>query len=69
MDKLATKFVSYKSFKITLQGVTFSDSLNVENWPEGLIVKRYFTPKQSIVVKDKQVDSASKNLITNQQES
>ena len=40
--KLNTKYDSYSSFHITLTGITFSESVNLENWPEGVLVKRLF---------------------------
>ena len=39
--KLNTKYDSYSSFHITLTGITFSESVNPENWPEGVLVKRF----------------------------
>ena len=33
---------SYSSFKISISGISFKNSLDVENWPEGMFVKRYY---------------------------
>ena len=38
-EKLITKYDTYNSFKVSLYGVTFKDSLNTDNWPEGILVK------------------------------
>ena len=41
-EKLKTKWDSYASFKISMTGISFKDSLDIENWPEGIFVKRFY---------------------------
>ena len=41
--KLDTKYSSYSSFYIVLNGVSFNESINVENWPSGTLVKRFYS--------------------------
>ena len=40
--QLKSKFDSYSSFHLTIQGISFSDSINPNNWPEGVLVKRFY---------------------------
>ena len=42
-EKLITKYGTYNSFKVYLYGVTFKDSLNTDNWHEGILVKRFYS--------------------------
>ena len=43
--KLSAKFPeSYFSFRITVSGVAVEDALNMEYWPEGALVKKFFSP-------------------------
>ena len=42
-EKLITKYDTYNSFKISLYGVTFKDSLNTDNWPAGILVKQFYS--------------------------
>jgi len=42
--KLKTKFDTYSSFKITLSGINFKDSLNPDCWPNGVLIKRFYSP-------------------------
>ena len=42
-EKLITKYDTYNSFKVYLYRVTFKDSLNIDNWPEGILVKRFYS--------------------------
>ena len=42
-EKLITKYDTYNSFKVSLYGVTFKDSMNTDNWPEGILVKRFYS--------------------------
>ena len=46
-EKLQTKFDSYCFFKVTHDNITFQNSLNMNNWPEGIIVKRFYANKQN----------------------
>ena len=39
--KLATKFNSYSSFKIT--NVSQKDVLDMDKWPEGILVKKFYS--------------------------
>ena len=49
--KLKTKFDSYSSFRISISSISFKDSLGVENWPEGIFVKRYYVvPGNTVLV-------------------
>ena len=43
--KLKTKFDSYSSFRIMLNGINFKDSLklNPESWPSGVLIKRFYS--------------------------
>ena len=41
-EKLITKYDTYNSFKVYLYGVTFKDSLNIDNWPEGILIKQFY---------------------------
>ena len=36
-EKLKTRFDTYKSFRVTLHDVTFHESMNLDNWPEGVL--------------------------------
>ena len=38
---LKTKFNSYSSFRIILNGMNFKDSLNPDRWPCGVLIKRF----------------------------
>ena len=42
-EKLITKYDTHNSFKVSLYGVTFKDSMNTDNWPEGILVKRFYS--------------------------
>ena len=42
--KLKTKFDSYSSFRIMLNGINFKDSLNPESWPSDVLIKRFYSP-------------------------
>ena len=41
--KLKTKYNTYSSFKVVISGIPFKESLSLENWPEGVLVKRFYT--------------------------
>ena len=45
--KLKTKFDSYSSFRIMLNGINFKDSLNPESWPSGVLIIRFYSPALS----------------------
>ena len=45
--KLKTKFESYSSFRIMLNGINFKNSLNPESWPRGVLIKRLYSPALS----------------------
>ena len=40
--QLKSKFDFYSSFHLTIQGISFSDSINPNNWSEGVLVKRFY---------------------------
>ena len=40
--QLKSKFDSYSSFHLTVQGILFSDSVKPNNWPEEALVKRFY---------------------------
>ena len=40
--QLQTKYNTYSSFYLQIDGISFDESLNLDNWPEGLLVKRYY---------------------------
>ena len=43
--KLLVKFPeSYSSFRVTVSGVAIKDALNMEYWPKGALVKKFFSP-------------------------
>ena len=41
--KLKTKYNTYSSFKVVILGIPFKESLSLENWPEGVLVKRFYS--------------------------
>ena len=41
--KLETKYNTYSSFKVVISGIPFKESLSLENWPKGVLVKRFYT--------------------------
>ena len=41
--KLATKFNSYSSFKITITNVSQKDVLDMNKWPEDILVKKFYS--------------------------
>ena len=43
-EQLTTKFPTYSSFVVTITGVSFKESLNLNNWPSGSLVKRFYAP-------------------------
>ena len=40
--QLQTKYNTYASFYVQIDGISFDESLNLDNWPEGWLVKRYY---------------------------
>ena len=42
--KLKTRYDSYASFEISITGVQFNDCFNLENWPEDILVKKFYNP-------------------------
>ena len=38
--QLLTKYNRYASFHVPIDGISFGESLNLDNWPDGLLVKR-----------------------------
>ena len=45
--ELKTKFDSYSSFRIVLNGINFKDSSNPESWPSGVLIQRFYSPALS----------------------
>ena len=43
VEKLKTKFDSYSSFKISIAGVPAKECLDLEQWPTGILVKKFST--------------------------
>ena len=41
--KLKTIYNTYSSFKVVISGIPFKESFSLENWPEGVLVKRFYT--------------------------
>lgn len=46
-DKLPTKHPSYASFKIGAPWSFASDLMKSENWPEGILIGKYYPPRSS----------------------
>jgi len=42
-NKLNTKYPDYSSFKLSIHGISFKDSVDPDNWPQGTLVKRFFS--------------------------
>ena len=42
-SQLSTRYPSYASFKIVMHGISLQDALNLDNWPEGILVKRFYS--------------------------
>ena len=42
--KLKTRYDIYALFKISITGVLFNDCFKLENWPEGILVKKFYNP-------------------------
>lgn len=62
--QLKTRYETYSSFKVSLYGVSFKDSLLCENWPEGILVKRYFPPTNQTNQENSAVPSSTANAVT-----
>ena len=58
-SSLKTRHNSYASFKISFSGVLFKNCLDAENWPEGVLVKRYYPPNSEKVNSDTYAESGS----------
>ena len=41
---LKTRYDNNASFKISITGVLFNDCFNLENWPDGILVKKFYDP-------------------------
>ena len=55
--QLRTRFDSYSSFHLTIAGISFKEFVNPENWPEGVLVKRFY--EKSTAVDDSPSNSIS----------
>ena len=42
-SQLSTRYPSYDSFKIVMHGISQQDALNLDNWPEGILVKKFYS--------------------------
>ena len=58
-SSLKTRHNSYASFKISFSGVLLKNCLDAENWPEGVLVKRYYPPHSEKVNSDTYAESGS----------
>ena len=47
VEKLKTKFDSYSTFKISIAGVLANECLDLEQWPTGILVKKFFNTSKS----------------------
>lgn len=47
-DVLKTRYDGYKSFKITFFQTNVKEATRKSKWPRGVLVKRFFTPKQTV---------------------
>ena len=48
VTKLKTKYDTYSSFKLTIEGIPLNELFKEDNWPKGVFVKRFYTPKVSL---------------------
>ena len=42
-SQLSTRYPSYTSFKIVMHGISLQDALNFDSWPEGILVKKFYS--------------------------
>ena len=42
-SKLSTRYSSYTSFKIVMHGISLQDALNLDNWPEEILLKTFYS--------------------------
>lgn len=61
--KLKTRFDTYSSFRITMTGISFKDSLNPENWPDGVLIKRFFLPSENELKKAVETEKTEVKII------
>ena len=47
VEKLKIKFDSYSCFKISIAGVPANECLDLEQWPTGILVKKFFNISRS----------------------
>ena len=45
-EQLATKYDTYSSFHVSIQNIAFKEIYNPNNWPSGILVKRFFFKSQ-----------------------
>ena len=62
--KLKTKYSTYSSFKIVISGIPFKESLSLENWPERVLVKRFYTAPLNAGKISHKISESSANSIT-----
>ena len=41
-QQLKTRYDTYASFYVQIDGISFNEALNLDNWPEGVLVKRFY---------------------------
>ena len=65
--KLKTKYNTYSSFKVVISGIPFKESLSLENWPEGVLVRFYPAPlnagKISLKISESSANSIKEHSI------
>ena len=47
VEKLKIKFDTYSTFKIFIAGVPANECLDLEQWPTGILVKKFFNTSKS----------------------
>ena len=56
-QQLKTRYDAYASFYVEIDGISFNEALNSDNWPAGLLVKRFY--KRDELIGRKQGQSTS----------
>lgn len=66
IDELVARNISYKSYKVSVDSENYKEIMNVENWPTGVLVRRFFTPRQKNPNEETNVNQAGLgNTLTN----
>ena len=50
-SQLSTRYPSYTFFKIVMHGISLQDALNLDNWPEGILVKKFYSVSHTPTLK------------------